>query len=280
MNRLYEYKLPLKNGTCREGIIVETPTGFGDIAPLPGFSKETLSEAKSEAIKLLPEFPNCYPKLPSVRFAFDCAKVAIGNLQVPVNGLNSHRDGFKALKIKLGHLNVAESIALIKAAPKKIELRLDFNQQWSLEKLLEFSTYFAPHDFAYLEEPTKNFADLITFSKKTGFPIAVDESIPYVPYLQIPTLKALIIKPTILGKIPIPPPNVELIFSSAFESGIGVSHIARLASIHNPTRPHGLDPYTHFLDDILQAKPTIDAGFFYTKGNLELNHGSACLIPI
>jgi O-succinylbenzoate synthase len=278
MIHLYEYKLPLKNGTHREGIIIETPTGFGDIAPLPGFSKETIEEAKTEALKLLPDFPYVLPKLPSVRFAFDCAKTTIPNLKVPINGLNTYQKGFRALKMKVGHLSLQEALERIKNAPKKTELRLDFNQLWSLEKLLEFSTHFSPTDFAYLEEPTKKFTDLISFSKKTGFPIAVDESIPYVPYLQIPTLKALIIKPTILGMIPIPPPNVELIFSSAFESGIGVAHIARLAAIHNPTRPHGLAPYNQLQEDLLFNTPSIEDGFFWWKGPIQLEKRHLCQI--
>jgi len=259
MNKLYPYKLPLKNGNFREGYILETATGRGDIAPLPGFSRETLSEAYEEALHLGPDET---PKLPSVRFAFDCAKVPLTPVRVPINALNEYREGFSALKIKVGHLSVNEAISLIKKIPKQIEIRLDFNQQWPLEKLLQFSSHFSPTDFAYLEEPTAQFSDLLLFSQKTGFPIAVDESIPYVPYQEIPTLKALVVKPTILGTIPKAPPGVELIFSSAFESGIGVTHIARLAQIMNPTRPHGLDSYSHFLDDLLTPRPKIEEGFF------------------
>lgn len=259
MNKIYSYKLPLKNGTYREGFIVETATGCGDIAPLPGFSRETLAEAYEEAIHLQ---PGETPKLPSVRFAFDCAKIPLTSVAVPVNALNEYREGFSALKIKVGHLSVSEAVALIKKVPKHVEIRPDFNQQWPLEKLLQFASHFSPTNFAYLEEPTAKFSDLLLFSQKTGFPIAVDESIPYVPYWEIPTLKALVVKPTILGTIPIAPPGVELIFSCCFESGIGVTHIARLAQQMNPNRPHGLDPYSHLLDDLLTPRPKIEHGFF------------------
>jgi len=278
MNKLYNYKLPLKNGTYRDGIIVETATGYGDIAPLPGFSRETLADARDEAIRLLPDFPNCIPTLPSVRFAFDCAQVPLTSVKVPVNALNEYRNEFVALKIKVGHLSVEQAVLLSKKVPKNCALRLDFNRQWSLEKLLQFSSHFSPDDFEYLEEPTAQFSDLLLFSRKTGFPIAVDESIPYVPYWEIPTLKALVIKPTILGTIPKPPPGVELIFSSAFESGIGVLHIARLAEKMNPNRPHGLDPYTHLLEDLLTPKPKIENGLFEWTGSPIIKHGSLCLL--
>ena len=261
MNQLIPYKIPLKNGSFREGIIVKTATGLGDIAPLPGFSRESLAEAAAEAERLLPEFPHAKPQLPSVQFAFACAQIPLTSTKVAVNALNTYRLGFTAVKIKVGHLPLLDAIDLIQTFPK-VELRLDFNQQWSLEKLLEFSNYFNPTDFAYLEEPTKRFSDLMTFSKKTGFPIAVDESIPYVPYLEIPTLKALVVKPTILGFIPEKPLGIDLIFSSAFESGVGVTHIAKLAAEKSPHRAHGLDPYTHLLDDVLKPKPKIEQGFF------------------
>jgi O-succinylbenzoate synthase len=261
MNLLTPYKLRLKNGSFREGAILQTEKGFGDIAPLPGFSSETLAEAINEAETLLPDFPHAKPTLPSVQFAFSCAQIPLKSVKVPVNALNVIREGFSVVKIKVGHLSIEEAIEEIKHC-KHCSIRLDFNQQWPLEKLLKFSSYFSPTDFAYLEEPTKEFSDLLLFSEKTRFPIAVDESIPHVPYWQIPTLKALVIKPTILGFIPEKIPGIEQIFSSAFESGIGVTHIAILAAEINPLGVHGLDPYTHFCEDVLSPKPTIERGIF------------------
>ena len=48
--RLYSYKLPLKNLPWkeREGLILEWNGNWGEIAPLPGFSRESLAEAKAE----------------------------------------------------------------------------------------------------------------------------------------------------------------------------------------------------------------------------------------
>jgi O-succinylbenzoate synthase len=266
---IHHYKLPLKNGpygSFREGLIVQTETGFGDIAPLLGISPETFEEAREEAVRLLPDFPNVEPKLPSVRFAFDCAKVPLKSVSVPVNALNEYRPGFSVVKIKVAKLSVEQTKALIDQIPTGIGIRLDFNRQWPLEKLFRLADLYPPTAFDYLEEPTRDFSELLQFSEKTGFPIAMDESIPDVPYWQIPTLKALVVKPTILGTVPKPPPGVELIFSSVFESGVGVTHIARLAAQHNPNRPHGLDPYTHLQSDLLVPRPTIENGLFKWSG--------------
>ncbi len=267
-------------GAFREGLILQIGNGFGEIAPLPGFSRETLEEAKEEALRLLPHCPEAVPTLPSVRFALDCTKHPMPpSFKLSINALNHHREGFKALKLKLGHLSLREALQLLKETPKHLELRLDFNRQWSLEQLLAFTAHFTPDDFAYLEEPCADFSDLLSFSRLTQFPIAVDESIPSVPYWEIPTLKALIVKPTILGSVPQPPPGVELIFSSAYESGIGILHLARLSMQYNPHRPHGLDPYTQFLEDLLPERPLISQGILsWKQKQFTLQHPSLCSI--
>ncbi|HEV7738160.1 MAG TPA: hypothetical protein VGO47_12420, partial [Chlamydiales bacterium] len=130
--------------------------------------------------------------------------------------------------------------------------------------------HFTPEHFAYLEEPTKDFADLISFAQRTRMPIAVDESIPTTPYWEIPTLKVIVVKPTILGKIPYIPPNTELIFSSSYESGIGLLHIAKLAQEHNPKGAHGLDAYSQLLTDIIAPRPLIKKGLLSWNGPLSL----------
>jgi len=256
---LHPYQLPLKNGTFREGILIQQENCWGDICPLPGFSKESLAQAKEEALQVLER--GIAPKLPSVQFAFACLQTPLPNsIRVNVAALERVEIGFRAIKRKVGHLELEETIALVKQMPKQIPLRLDFNRKWPLAKLLQFARFFSPNDFDYLEEPTDNFADLLTFSKETQMPIAVDESISDVPYWEIPTLKAVVVKPTILGQIPFVPPQAELIFSSAYESGIGLLHIAALCQQHAPHLCHGLDSYSQLLSDVIHPRPLIQNG--------------------
>jgi len=257
------YKLPLKNGSWREGFILHNGDYFGDIAPLPGFSLETLAEAKQDALRSIQT--GSESTLPSVRFAFACALVPLpGAIELPIAGLD-RVEGFHAVKLKLGDLTLEEALQRIKQIPKHLEIRLDFNQKWPLRKLLAFAAHFTPETFAYFEEPTRDFRDLLQFSTQTGMPIAVDESISTTPYWDIPTLKAVIVKPTILGSVPFIPPQAECIFSSAYESGIGLLHIARLAKEYNPHRPHGLDSYSQLLEDVISPRPVIQEGYLTWK---------------
>jgi O-succinylbenzoate synthase len=272
--QLHQYRLPLKTGGFRVGLIVQIEDRFGDICPLPGFSRETFSEAKEEALRLLPHFPNITPTLPSVQFGFQCLLHALPKpFSLRVNALQEYRSGFECVKLKLGALSIEEALSLIDKIPQTIRLRLDFNRMWPLEKLLRFTSNFPEERFEYLEEPTAKWSDLLAFSKATKFPIALDESIDHHPYQDLPHLKALVVKPTILGRVPFCPQGVKLVISSAFESGVGLLHLARLALELGPIESHGLDPYSHFLHDVLLHPPLL------SEGKLIWNHPHITLDP-
>ena len=61
---LYRYQLPLTQPltfhdqtiTQREGLLLHWGSSWSEIAPLPGFSRETLAEAEQEAIAFLTAF--------------------------------------------------------------------------------------------------------------------------------------------------------------------------------------------------------------------------------
>lgn len=245
VKELYRYKLGK-----REGLIVRWDDGFGEIAPLPGFSKETLEEAEIEAKSWILE--NRPPALPSVRFGIASAQRPLQSVKLPLCALGSKK-GFPTVKLKLGHLSIPDAVHLVKEHLGQT-LRLDCNKAWSLEQALEFASHFKPADFDYMEEPVHS--QLIEFSKKTKFPIALDESI-HTDWSQIPTLKTIVVKPTIVGFIPKIPLKYNLVLSSSYESGLGLIHIANLAK---GKLPIGLD--TVFNDDLLMSPIQCFSGIF------------------
>lgn len=237
----------------REGIILRQGDRVGEIAPLPGFSRETLTEASAELVFYLKT--GSPPTLPSVRWGLTCLKTPLLPVRTPLCALNCPRDGCTTLKLKLGHLTVEDAVAHVRTFLGKFRLRLDCNRSWTLSQALHFASHFSPTDFEYLEEPTRA---LIEFSKITQFPVAVDESFREgFPYLDIPTLKAVIIKPMLVGEIPELP--VPIVLSSSYESSIGILHIAQRASPH---MAHGLDT---FREDLLQPPLRIENGHLVWK---------------
>lgn len=254
VKKLYEYALKLKTGALRKGLIVEWDGNFGEIAPLPHFSKETFEEAKKETLLWLKN--DIEPKLPSVRFGIACAQRPLQSVHIPLSSLGP-KTGFSTMKLKVGHLTVTEAVNLARTYLGKARLRLDFNQKWKLGEALEFAKHFDPNDFEYLEEPVNPDA-LIEFSNETAFPIALDESQDR-NWDEIPSLKAIVIKPTIVGSIPKVPSHLKLVLSSSYETGLGLLHIANLA---RDTTPIGLDTYEVFEEDILTEAVKCQNGYF------------------
>jgi O-succinylbenzoate synthase len=259
--RLYQYRLRVQSHhwTLREGLILQYGDGFGEIAPLPGFSRETLEQAREELLRILPDLS--LATLPSVRFGITSAQSPLSSIRIPLAALSEPRPGFQTLKLKLGHLSIEEAISLVKQHYKQFRLRLDCNRAWTLPQALHFARHFQPTDFEYLEEPLQTFEELIAFSTQTHFPIALDEHISS-DWSRIPSLKTLVIKPTLTGTIPPIPDSLNLVLSSSYESGLGLLHIAHLAQKLHPTIPVGLDTYRSFSEDLLTHPIDCSSGFF------------------
>lgn len=245
--RLYEYNL------ARRGLLLQIDSQFGEIAPLPGFSKETLEEARTETIEWMKTKKS--PTLPSVKWGIECAQKPLQSVHLPLSALGP-KEGFSTVKLKLGHLSIQEAIHFVQKFVGKFHLRLDCNKAWSLAEALTFTSHFKPTDFEYMEEPVQSFEELIEFSKATQFPIALDESIGS-NWNAIPTLKAIVVKPMIVGGIPPIHASLQLILSSSYESGLGLLHIANRSS--NPL-PLGLDTYQ--TPDLLHTPITCAKGVF------------------
>lgn len=266
VKRLYQYHLPERN---REGLILQMEDAWGEIAPLPGFSRETLTEAKQEILDVLRD--NKKPKLPSVLFGLSAQPLT--PVKVRLSALHHPKPGCTTLKLKLGHLSAIQAVDLVKQYVGKYRLRLDCNRKWSLSEALLFASHFRPTDFEYFEEPVETYSDLVRFSHQTQFPIAVDESLREHSCLDIPTLAAAVIKPTLWGGIP--PLPFPSILSSSYESSLGILQIARLG---NPETPQGLDTFT---PDFLDPPIRIENGYLtWTPSKNPIDTKKLCLLAI
>lgn len=259
---LYSYSIPfvtpltLSKGKWfqREGLLLSLNGKLAEIAPLPGYSSETLKEAQEELIKIIqgnrlePSYPSVYWGLISLLLEKSENWLSLCTL--------GDQENTKCTKIKLFDRSVEESIKYIQKIKNKapeLVLRLDINQTWSLDDALTFAGAFSKTDFDYLEEPCQSSEELFVFSNKTGFPIGLDETLytnESIP--NIPSLKALILKPTLLGKnlfnlIDFGKKNkLDLVFSSCFESKIGIDAIFTLANKVTASPYQGLDTLKFF----------------------------------
>lgn len=307
---LYQYSIPvdaqliLRNRFLkkREGLLVRLGCGenegWGEIAPLPEFSQESLEQAKSQAITWLTQWAeqdNETPLsldsfYPSVQFGLSCALAELnqqlmseGNYQIaPLcygdpDELYEQLDqmsGEKVAKVKVGmyEANRDGLIAdmLLEAIPD-LQLRLDANRQWTLAKAEMFAKYVKPEHrsrIQFIEEPCKTQELSREFAAKTGIAIAWDEAVRELDFeLQAePNLAAIIVKPTLVGSLQrcvalinqAHALGIKAVISSSIESSLGLTQLARIARQYTPHTLAGLDTLDLMDYQLIRAWPGCD----------------------
>ncbi|MCK4934126.1 MAG: o-succinylbenzoate synthase [Simkaniaceae bacterium] len=307
--------LPKQSTPFREGLIISLKsrgrTAWGEIAPLPFWSEENLQSAKTAVEAIFPTLKSINwerdnirellihtlaGEFPSVSFGIESAILDLlyplkeQNLITPISGylsgtpekilreadkLKNHN--YKYVKLKVNQLTIKEAIDLSKKLRNNFELRIDSNKAWSLSQALEFCSSFTKDTFSYLEDPVDNFKDLLEFSKKTSYPIAVDEYFRTAPkdqLLQIPTLKAVIYKPMLQGALSLyekyfsalKKNHIDIILSSTYESGQGILQIAKgYARLSHQHIPIGIDTYKLIKQDLLNTPHKLQNGHLYLE---------------
>lgn len=282
---LYRYTLPLKSGLVlkdiqlseREGLLVRLSEdgreGWGEIAPLPTFSHESLNEAEN-AVKIwlrhwLTFSTTVTPLPPSVDFGVSCALAELhGQLpqeiaQVPVP-LCSDSSAETCLrlssttlaKLKIGRLQPeqdGENAARLLSVLPNLRLRLDANRAWTAQQAVTFAQKLTKSQRAridFIEEPCHTPESSLAFAKQCEINIAWDETTrepDFVP-CQAPYVTALVLKPTLLGSLEkcrtlitqAEKCGLTSVISSSLESSLGLNQLARFATKYTKS-PAGLD---------------------------------------
>ncbi|HEY6563728.1 MAG TPA: enolase C-terminal domain-like protein, partial [Pirellulaceae bacterium] len=207
--RAYRYRLPMRPlrlagtvHTGREGVLIcDVATGsyWGEAAPLPGFSVESMVEVVSQ-LRAGPPYP-----APSLRFASETLERQIvcsvtshatkpaetSPVQVSINALIADQgpaairaavkladSPFAAVKLKVGRElggpdvdrrgDAASAAAIVGAVRRSLRsdqrLRLDANRCWSLDEARELCHQLRMTDCSieYFEEPVADPSDLET----------------------------------------------------------------------------------------------------------------------
>lgn len=294
---LYRYSLPMDAGVIlrnqrlktRDGLIVclreGEQEGWGEIAPLPEFSHETLEQAKEAVLADLQlwaagQQPN-ENALPSVAFGLSCALAELsGALPTEANyrkaplcsgdpdelfAVLQAIPGEKVAKVKVGLYEAVRDgmvvNVLLEALPD-LKLRLDANRSWTRAKADGFAKYVNPewrNRIAFLEEPCKTRDESRDFARQTGIAIAWDESVRE-PDFRVEAeegVAAIVIKPTLTGSLQrcqqlisqAYQVGLDAVISSSIESSLGLTQLARVAAWLTPNTVPGLDTL-----DLMQAQ--------------------------
>ncbi len=281
--------------------------GYGEAAPLPGLHSETLETCVRELAEIKERLIGQRFKIesdpekwgsalsPASRFALDAALTQLiftqnysSENRVAVNALITGKgnemlaqaqkavaDGYRSLKIKVGRASVEEELkmilAILRETPPAVKLRLDANRSWTPDQAESLSVLPAER-IEYVEEPLQNLSGLEAFYLRTGLAIALDESLrtpEAARYLAFEGVKALVLKPTVLGGFsPVQKwahlgreKGKMLILSDTFSSGIGVHTLGFWAILlHLQKTAHGLDTYRFLAEDVLTSPLRFSAG--------------------
>ncbi|MFK3923629.1 o-succinylbenzoate synthase [Serratia liquefaciens] len=294
---VYRYSLPMEAGVVlrnqrlktRDGLLIHLQQGgqegWGEIAPLPEFSQETLAQAEQAALRWVQDWqggtlPSDSP-LPSVAFGTSCALAELEQL-LPLQAdyrkaplctgdpdelfaVLTALPGEKVAKVKVGLYEAVRDgmivNVLLEALPD-LRLRLDANRSWTRAKADGFAKYVAPalrERIAFLEEPCKTRDESRDFALATGIAIAWDESVREADFVvqAEPGVAAIVIKPTLTGSLVRCRTLVEqahaagltAVISSSIESSLGLTQLARIAHWLTPNTVPGLDTL-----DLMQAQ--------------------------
>jgi O-succinylbenzoate synthase len=181
--------------------------------------------------------------------------------RIPVNSLDGDiesalQDGCRCFKFKLSGAprDMAE---FVREKESKIRgragIRLDANRRWSLKEAHEFLDAIDGLEYEYLEEPLRDPGDLPLLMDHPSARIALDETLREISpadLMRYPGIRAVVIKPTLLGGLSISRDFAEAaallgalpVVSASFETRVGILALARFAaSLSASPEPAGLD---------------------------------------
>lgn len=300
---LYRYCVPMEAGVVlrhqrlktRDGLLIHLQQGeqqgWGEIAPLPEFSQETLEQAQQTTLGWLQAWVagenRAANELPSVAFGTSCALAELAG-QLPQQAdyrkaplctgdpdelfdvLNA-LPGEKVAKVKVGLYEAVRDgmvvNVLLEALPD-LKLRLDANRSWTRAKADGFAKYVNPawrDRIAFLEEPCKTREESRDFAQATGIAIAWDESVREADFVvqAEPGVAAIVIKPTLVGSLQRCRELVEqahqaglvAVISSSIESSLGLTQLARIAHWLTPDTVPGLDTLNLMQAQLMRGWP-------------------------
>ncbi|GAB7219545.1 o-succinylbenzoate synthase [Vibrio comitans] len=305
---LYRYQLEMDSGvilreqrlTQREGWVVELfedgRVGHGEVAPLVGFSHESMDQAFVELVARLEKWIAGEPlnstcHYPSVAFGLSMAEYELkgllseeGNYQAAplcngdpddlIPALDAMQ-GDKVAKIKVGLYEPIRDgmlVSLFLESVPDLQLRLDANRAWNLDKAKLFAKRIKPSQrsrIQYIEEPCHTPGDSLTFAIETGIAIGWDETLqngvmnPDFNLEFLTGAKAIVIKPMLIGNIERCIQLIEkaqaaglmAVVSSSIESSLGLGQLARFAHQFTPMTTPGLDTLQLFKEQLHTSWP-------------------------
>lgn len=193
--------------------------------------------------------------------------------------------GFKCLKLKIGAIDFAEEIDLLKAIRKEfsstlLEIRVDANGAFKYKEALTKLEELAKFQIHSIEQPIRQgqIKEMASLCAQTPLPIALDEELIGVHKLEkkselLNTIRPqyIILKPSLLGGYSASEEWIKLAenrnipwwITSALESNIGLNAIAQWTYLQNKSIFQGLGTGQLFTNNITSPLKINEAKLWY-----------------
>lgn len=230
-----------------------------EILLLPEFGTEHFEHAE----RVLNDETLMLATAPATVYGLDCLRYAAENrlsepITVPVSKLigsgtldkilnevaHNVVAGYSTFKLKVGFRELAEDLAIIRSlflTWPDLRLRLDANLNWNADAVRTLAQQSYAPSIEWVEDPFRGtMEEWRLMQSQTGIPLASDEAFSEQQMLdRIDALgfRAAIIKPSRLGAlgererifIALRERGVQIVFSSMFDSSVGIAFLAHLA---------------------------------------------------
>ena len=260
----------------------EGKSGLGEVCPLEGRSIESAEEALDALMSvrsaMIEGTLDPRPLPPSVMFgltsALDDLRCESEDFSFSFTNLSLKNDpvekGALHAKVKVSDCLVETKNRIDGYLLQNTKVRVDMNHKFSVEEVIEFVNSFAPGKLLYIEDPVP-IGSLPYFIENTHVPIALDETVAINPIQSLlvhDRVTHIVVKPTLIGGMEQCRKIVDtskaagkkVVFSSTFESGIGLTHVLRLARFLRVEEPYGVDTIKYFIDGYFPGEDSLRLG--------------------
>jgi O-succinylbenzoate synthase len=174
-------RVPFRDTTVREGLLLHGPAGWGEFAPFPEYrppeSARWLASALEAAWSGWP---------PPVRTTVPVNAI-VPAVPPDVAAELVMAAGCTTVKVKVAQRGqrLADDVARVRAVRDALgpdgAIRVDANGAWSVDEASTAIAALEPYHLQYVEQPCATLGELTQLRRRVGVPVAVDEGLRRAP---------------------------------------------------------------------------------------------------
>lgn len=260
-------RVPLGGRAYRDLALLEGPSGWGELSPLPGYPCDPgrCRAAADEAAN------GSWPAPVRASVAVNALVPAVGAEQAEAVAAAAAAGGFTTVKVKVGDPGDVDRVAAVRSAiGREGRLRVDANGAWDVASAVAAIAALAPFDLELVEQPVATLEELAEVRRRVAVPVAADECVRATGdarrLRRLEAADAVVLKVQPLGGVAAAlevaeAAAVPALVTSLYESSIGLAAgLALAAALPELPWACGLGTASLFAADVVAAPLVAVAG--------------------